>query len=415
MRRLALVFLFATAATSRAASPNPEDLVPTPEVQVKCRALVRQLGSEDFAERESAQKQLAALGRIARPALLGGVNTSPDPEVRARCAQLLPNANALDLAAKLECFLADTDARYEHDLPAWKTFRSVVSPQWSLCGHTLWFDRSLEKAARQAFVGMVSSHTNRRLLMLIDGSRVELTELVVARKLDFYEQRYSRNGESGREPTLDEIAALLFADSRIGSQYIPRRAASMSYLLSGSGFTAAARATDEKGKVYRALAAAWLDSRNEPREMYSAMSIASSLDLNDQAAGLAVRLLTMPGVISSYRGRAASNLLYYGSAKHIPMLEKALADANPVYTIVAAILPDGTPVTHEIQVRDVALALSVLLAGQKLSDYGFTDRLGGSGDEARSYSYTRHYFEDDAARKKALAKWAEWRKANPNG
>jgi len=189
----------------------------------------------------------------------------------------------------------------------------------------------------------------------------------------------------------------------------------MSFLLSGSGFTSAARGTDEKGKVYRAIAAAWLDSRNEPREMYSAMSLASSLDLNDQAAGLAARLLTMPGVISSYRGRAATNLLYYGSAKHIPLLDKALSDATAVYTVQTAVLSDNTAVSYEVQVRDVALALSVLLAGQKLSDYGFTDRLGGSGDEARSYSYTRHYFEDDAARKKALAKWAEWRKDHPNG
>ena len=410
MRRflLALACSIAAAAPAGAASPDPADLVPTPEVQVKCRALVRQLGSEDFEEREDAQKQLAAFGRSARAALLDGVNTSPDPEVRTRCAQLLPAANALDTQAKLETFLADTTGQYEHELPGWKTFRAAVCNEWSFCGQTLWSDRALQKAARQIFVDMISTRDNRRLILAVDGSRLELTELVVARKLDLYEHR--SRGE-GREPTLDEIAALLFADSRVGSQYIPRRAASMSYLLSGSGFTSAVRGADEKGKVYRAIAVAWLDSRNEPREMYSAMSVATGLDLNDQAAGLAARLLTMPGVTATYRSRAATNLVYYGSAKHIPLLAKAMTDTNVVYTVQLADLA-----THEVQVRDVALGISIVLAGQKLVDYGFTDRHAGvAGYETQSYSYTRYYFADDAARKKALTKWTDWRKANPNG
>ena len=64
------------------------------EVPLTGRALVRQLGSEEYDEREDAQKQLAARGRSARAALLEGVNTNPDPEIRSRCAQLLPAASA---------------------------------------------------------------------------------------------------------------------------------------------------------------------------------------------------------------------------------------------------------------------------------------------------------------------------------
>ena len=412
MRRSLLALVCSVAAApARAAPPDPGDLVPTPEVQVRCRALVRQLGSEEYEEREEAQKRLAALGRSARAALLDGVSTSPDPEIRTRCAQLLPTASALDAQAKLETFLADADGRYEHDLAGWKRFRAVACDQWTFCGHTLWSDPAREKAARQIFVDMLATQANRRLLLAIDGSRLELTELVVARKLELYERRGFRGEGIGRELTLEEVGALLFADSRVGSQYIPRRSASVSSLMSGSGFTAAARGADEKGKVYRAIAVAWLDSRNEPREMYSAMSVASTLDLNDQAAGLAARLLTMPGVTAMYRSRAASNLVYYGSAKHIPLLAKALDDANAVYTVLLADLS-----THEVQLRDVALGISIVLAGQKLVDYGFTDRYAGvAGYETQSYSYTRYYFADGAARKKALTQWADWRKAHPNG
>ncbi len=44
--------LFAITAWSRAASPNPADLEVTPELQVKTRVLVEQLGSDDYNERE---------------------------------------------------------------------------------------------------------------------------------------------------------------------------------------------------------------------------------------------------------------------------------------------------------------------------------------------------------------------------
>ena len=88
-----------------AASPDPKTLtVPAQELS-KARELVHQLGSEQFADREKAELELAKMGRLARPALLEGVNTDPNPEVRSRCSDLLPKATALDLKARIEVFL----------------------------------------------------------------------------------------------------------------------------------------------------------------------------------------------------------------------------------------------------------------------------------------------------------------------
>ncbi len=411
---LALASLFVVAGWSRAASPNPADLEVPAEIQVKSRVLVQQLGSDDFPEREDAQQQLAALGRLARPALLAGVTSSPNPEVRLRCSQLLPNATVLDIKAQLETFLADTKGQYEHDLPGWKTFRAVVCREWAFCNQVIWTDRSLEKAAREVFAELVAVPANRRLLLAIDGSRLELTELVVARRQELYNERYPRRGEvSSRDPTLEEMAALLFADSRVGSQYLPRRG-SINFLMSASGFASAARGTDEKGRVYRAIAVAWLNSRNDPREMAQAMTIASNLDLSDQACALAARLLAMPGVATLPRGRAASNLVTLGNKKHIRLLEKALADTFVVDSVRVATLPDEPePTACEVQVRDLALVVSITLTNQKPEDYGFTDRFSGNpGYDNQSFSSKRYYFPDDATRTKALAKWAAWRKAH---
>lgn len=408
--RFALALILATPALTRAASPDPADLVPTPEVQVRCRALVRQLGNEDYEQREDAQKKLSALGRFAHGALIAGVTESDDPEIRTRCGQLLPKAAEADFQARLETFLADPTGRYEHDVPGWKAFRTIACDEWRLFGVAVSADRSLEKAAKEVFVELMATRANRELVRAVDGSPLVLGERVVARKLELYEARYPSGGPSkGRTATVDEVAALTFAEALAGTQYVPRRAVSVSYLINLSGFDTAARAGDDKAKVYTALAVAWLNSRTDPREMTDAMNLAARLGMTDRAADLAARVLITPGVTSIVRSRAVSTLSSYGTKKHIVILDRAANDANVVYSIVKSpALP-----TYEVQLRDIALGLSLVFTEQKLSDYGFSDRYATvNGFENASYSHTRYYFEDDGSRKKAFEKWAEWRKAN---
>ncbi len=69
-----LIGLSAVAADRPADPPDPA-------------ALVRQLGSSVFAQRQAAEKQLLALGPAALPAVAAGV-ASPDPEVARRCREL---------------------------------------------------------------------------------------------------------------------------------------------------------------------------------------------------------------------------------------------------------------------------------------------------------------------------------------
>jgi hypothetical protein len=403
---LALALLLACAGRSPAESPDPADLEVPPELQVRSRRLVRKLGSADFAEREEAQKKLAALGRLARPALLEGANNSPAAEVRLRCAELLPAAVALDLRARVETFLADAEGRYEHDLPGWRAFRATAAGEWSFLGRTLWSDPARRKAAREVFARLIAAADNRRLMVAADGPRLELAELTAARRQDLSRRRSPRGeDERRRDPALEDATALLFAESLVGSQYAPRRG-SASFLLSASGFYAAARGADEKGRVYRAVAAAWLRSRDEPREMYQAMNIAVSLDLTDESCAIAAKLVTMPGLGSPQRGRAAAHLAEYGAPRHATLLDPALAAATAAFTVRPV---PADPTVYEIQLRDFALALSLLLSGQKPADYGFSDRDFRSPDVAQHYSSSRYYFRDDGARKKAFAKWAEWR------
>ena len=113
-------------------------------------------------------------------------------------------------------------------------------------------------------------------LHLADGSRVYLSDAVVWRRQELYDQRDARDEIAGTDLlTLDDVTALLFAESLVGSSYVSGRRTSASSLLSGCGFYAAARKGDARAKVLRAVAGAWLDSRNEAREMYSGIGIAT--------------------------------------------------------------------------------------------------------------------------------------------
>src|SRR5579884_168356 len=128
MTRLGFALLVGAAAAGplAAASPNPKDLaVPADQVS-RAQGLVRKLASDAFWEREEAQEELAKMGRLAKPVLARAAVADPDPEVRCRCRLLLPRAAAEDLRVRVETFLADTQGKFEHDLPGWNQFRKAV-------------------------------------------------------------------------------------------------------------------------------------------------------------------------------------------------------------------------------------------------------------------------------------------------
>ena len=80
------LFILVLAGTAFAGSPTPADIA-----DPKAKSLIQQLGSPRYRERERAATDLLHMGRGAIAALNEG-KTHPDPEVQARCEQLLPQA-----------------------------------------------------------------------------------------------------------------------------------------------------------------------------------------------------------------------------------------------------------------------------------------------------------------------------------
>jgi hypothetical protein len=396
MSRLGFALLLSAAAAgpAAAASPDPRSLVVPPDQQARAQALVHRLASDTFSEREEAHEELAKMGRLAKTALVEAVTADPDPEVRFRCRQLLPKASAEDLKVRVETFLADAGGKFEHDLPGWNQFRKTV-PNTA--------------AARELFAEMLTDETNRAMLTAVGGPPGEAGQLVAARKAEFSPARGGRGGGwngvgagGGKTPTSADLAAVLFAESQVPSRFVPllTRGPAGGTVASAGSIALLATTSGDRGEVYRAIVVAWVKTRDDSLQLSTALTVAESLELKD-AAEVAIRLLATPGP-STYRTRAASTLVRLGTKEHLPALEKLMTD-DAVLTRI-----QGATAVVEIQVRDMALATSLLITGQDPEGYGFVEQYKGAA--ARS-SYTNWYLLPDK-RDAALDKWKAWREKN---
>jgi hypothetical protein len=91
-------------------------------VVIEPTELVQRLGDPSFEVRRDAAERLAALGRAAVPALTAGLKSAL-PEVRNRCADLLPVARRTDYEIEVDEFVADITGK--KTMPGWPAFREV--------------------------------------------------------------------------------------------------------------------------------------------------------------------------------------------------------------------------------------------------------------------------------------------------
>ena len=378
MKRFALPFTLALlmSATGSAASPNPKDLVIPAAEQSRARELVQQLGSEVFDERENAQDDLSKMGRLAFPALLDGLNTNPSPEVRFRCQSLITKASQADLQARLATFLADVDGKYEHDMPGWNQFKKLAGAS---------------ALSRSTFVELLKEPANRSLVLGVGGSPHELGNLIAGRKQDIYQMRFPRTPNTPvKQQTVQDIIALMFAESHIESKYIPR-SVSTATIYNLVGLTSAINGGSEQATVYKSIVGHWIESRDDVSSMYTAMNQATSLGLPKQGSEVAAKLLNMKGGIPTYRIYAAFAIAKNGAKDKLKDLESAFTDEAALN--IGGRVVNGVVERQTVQVRDMALAASLLLTGQNTEEYGFTEQY--KNQTGMQYTYSNWRLAED--------------------
>jgi hypothetical protein len=397
-----LLSVWACAAVpASAASPDPRDLAVPPHELSRAQSLVRQLSSVTFRDRERAQRELAAMGRLARPVLADAAQTDPDPEVRFRCARLLPKATADDLKARTDAFLADAEGKFEHDLPGWKRFREIAGA---------------DQPARDLFVALLKSAPNGELLAALDRPIEEAGRAVADRRNQMYSQIYQRQlrvfdpASPPPSPTLTDIAALLVAETVVPSKNVPR-AGQFGFSVSAANFVqqpaslaAVASDTAEHAAAYRRVLGRWFDTRTDVTDLshYALVSAAHSLPTVKETTPLMRRAAQTDGVQPHIKAQAMLHLVQRHDKEELAVLKSQLTNDGLISQQRL-----GLDVTLRCQVRDVALALSVHLSGQDVRDYGFEFVNGFNAGQVTT-NYYGYGFTTDEKRDAAFRKWREW-------
>ncbi len=402
--RVVLVLCGAAAAVPAfGASPNPKDLeVPAAEVS-KARDLVRRMGSEVYREREEAQAELAKMGRIARQALVEGAVGDADPEIRSRCSRLVPKAAADDLKARIETFLADSDGKYDHELPGLKAFRKSLGTTTNV---------------RALYAEILKTPYNLELFSAIDKSPAEGGRAVADRRTEMWNDMQHRPFAPGgkpfvpKQPVLTDIAALLFAETLVSADHIPKNTQWMwvngaQFIQQQASMNTLTNTSAAHAEAYKAIVGQWLASRSDPMELSNLahqLGNGSVLSKFKEALPLLRRIITTESVQGYARGQAVHALIQTRGKEEAAFLKALLKDESVLQQVWLGGGLNGQQGPHNCLMKDVALAHLILQSGGNIKDYGYETQQG-IVINANQFPFGHYAFPSDEKRAAAFMKF----------
>jgi hypothetical protein len=346
--------------------------------------LIKQLGSPRYQVREDAALKLTEMGRHAKAALLIG-SQDPDPEIAFRCQRLLPIAVAADLKLRIDAFVADKAGKEEHDLPGWKRFRELVGN---------------DAETRQVFIDMVRNSTDIFEIFELnpqDGHghfARKCNEIIFG--ISNGTPVRSRNGSQTLNAT-DMITIFFFGSDPEAAKAVPNKGL-LGNILWQPGFQTTVKAENAQGKIMRKLFFTWVKANQEPQLLNQVLSIVQQMNLKE---GLEIAEGVATSKVNAQFVRAQA-LLILGKMGEVEKHEK----------ILQALLKDDTLVSNfnngqfvaTTQIRDIALAMIIILRKQEPKDFGFEFVTHTS----LKFAYYYLGFVDDKKRDEARKKWDEW-------
>jgi hypothetical protein len=382
------------ALASLLGAPTPS----TPPTDPKLAELVKKLGAKSYRVREDAAQQLLRRGHESVSALTEGVKDA-DPEVSERCRQLLPQAASLERNQKLADLLKDPKSPPPKGLAGLDRFLKVTGD---------------DKAARELYAEMLAIHHTT-----IEAAETDLVK--AAREYrqfcdDIYNRwyagtrvgRYSYDDMFNTGTAKADIAFFLFmsADSKLRKHDNNNGRSQM--LLYSTQITKTI-AEKDGSPAMRKVFLDWLENEPQIYLQQRGFELASQANLKE-ALPIALKLLERKDQQTHSKAQVMIALVKFGTKEHIPVLEKYMDDKTSLGSIGF-----GNGMQMTIQARDVALGVSVLLSGQKLTDYGFDNRFGG-GQPMQYYSFgfpdSGNGTAENKTREDAHKKWKEWKEKN---
>jgi hypothetical protein len=348
-------------------------------------SLVKQLGSEDFAEREAAGDELSRAGLAAFTALEAAA-VHPDREVRYRAIRILGQIRELDLQRRLDAFLSGKEDTGEYPLPAWSRFKKAYGD---------------DSTSRQLFVEL--TRADAEVMRSLEESPKRASDLLGERA--FAHQQALQLGQQ-QQLTLPQIGVMLFVAAE-EDVTLQAQTMSMIYNYCYQQTLRDAVTNSSKNGIPRKMVGSII-RRSEDMAAYQGMLIGLNLGLDD---GMVPALKVLNG-----QGNRASHISQYalmtvaklGNATHLPLVEKLLDDKSVVTRM------QENKIIYDVQVRDAALATAVILTKQELKTY-FADRPNQPTTDPQQIFFNPRVigFTEEAKREETHKKWAEYKAKQP--
>jgi hypothetical protein len=392
--------------TVAADGPPPGKLGP------KAESLVKQLGSDEFAEREAAGEKLRSLGLAAAPAVRAGMKDR-DLEIARRCAELLPRIFADSWAPFVKRFQADKEGKQDFDHPIWRRFKAVAGDS---------------RQSRKIFAEMIEDADRVKALQTAEcdpeaAGAVYAEEM--ARQLAERERQTLEMARTltpillpglGRSPHRGEFATVLFLGSYPAkAPAAPKPEVEAGYVEDGIRCTSSVFEAP-----MRKLYAGWAANRRTPEGIRLAMRVALWVESED-CLPVARRVAADAKLPSPVRASAFPVLAQFGNRKDLALLEPLRDDAAVYGQEIGDNDPDPPgkvsapkPPPRIAQVRDMAVTMMLVLHGKEPSELGFDYGLASPDAYVKwQYYVLAGGFRNDTDRAAAHRKAKAWLDARP--
>jgi RNA polymerase sigma factor (sigma-70 family) len=422
------------AMTGTSGGSDPAQPAPAPRLATDpATKLVEQLGAQEFADREAAQKQLRALGPKAESALRAGLR-SENPEVRQRSAKVLAEIRTDALAALEKGF--DPAKSEQPDHPLWKRFVSIAGDS---------------RASRELFARIIA---NKKWLRTLDRANADPKTAAKVYRVGIAEVFRDFDRDPAPSPEWpcnrgEEVAYLLFLGSYpddsppaqlVGDEVVPKNLRNTEFLgrgiIHGEGQITHARGlalglegklldttkgvnagADGTDRVFARLFAAWLAQRHPASEVVPAALRIASMERVPEILPLARKIAANDynpkrDIPPDATVAALELIAQIGARADLPLFERHFGDETKVGTEKSR-WRQPLPAPNATQLRDVALGLALLLHGANPADFGFSVGKEGFTQTGGRYGipwYADSYlgFESDEARTAAFKKAKAW-------
>jgi hypothetical protein len=361
----------AELGTSAAATATPQQIA----------ALIQDLGSDKFAVRQRATRDLVGLGIATQNALEQAIE-SGDAEVRLRARKILTAVVAADFNQRLEAFAGDHGGGISQALPAWGKFSAQFGTN---------------RPARQLFVEM--QRAEPELLAAFEEGPEAATVAINERTRQIMDGQRESLGQLGTLATLLFVgAAEKVRVDEDGCLHIYPYVVQTTYHRNSK--------TSLWPGLLKKMVGQWIAKDTTPSMTNQNLTLAAQLDLKSETLAIATRVLATTDSPPGSKQISILMIGRFGDQDDLELIEKLLEDQ----TSCGKVSVEQPPRQVDLQIRDIVLAAMLHMTGQNLHEYGY--------HSVQEFAPTVFQvgtlgFADEEARNLALKKWRQWRAEHP--